>query len=136
MRSSGVTLVEMLTLVVALVVIAAVAIPLWRTHELRSQRRQAIEVLQAIQAAQDKHFGQHARYADAGSLNVEMRAPRYTFEVKRSDDALAYVATALAVRTGDDFDARCARLGIDQHGRQSALDDTGKDSTADCWARR
>ena len=44
-RSSGLTLIEILTLVVALVVIVAVAIPLWRTHELREQRQRAIQVL-------------------------------------------------------------------------------------------
>lgn len=136
-RGPRVTLVEVLTLLVALVVIAAVAIPLWHTHRLREQRRQAMDVLQAIQAAQDRHFGEHARYADLEQLKVAMRAPRYRLQVTRSEDSLGYVATATALAGADGQpDRRCAQMSIDQHGRRSARDDAGKDSTGDCWDRK
>jgi type IV pilus assembly protein PilE len=137
-RDFGVTLIEILTVVVALAVVVAVAIPLWRTHQLRERRQEAIEVLLAIQTAQDRHFGAHARYADAHQLGVVLDAVQYTFEVKLSDDALGYVASAITrvePITGG-ADARCARMSIDQHGRRSATDSSGEDSTADCWKRK
>jgi type IV pilus assembly protein PilE len=136
-RDSGVTLIEILTVVVALVVVIAVAIPLWRTHRLREQRQEAIDVLLAIQTAQDNHFGAHARYADAHHLEVVLEAAQYTFEVTLGDDELAYVATAItrAGITGN-ADGRCTKMSIDQHGRRSATDSTGEDSTADCWNRK
>jgi type IV pilus assembly protein PilE len=136
-RDSGVTLIEILTVVVALVVVIAVAIPLWRTHQLREQRQEAIDVLLAIQAAQDNHFGAHARYADAQHLEVALEVAQYTFEVRLSDDELAYVATAITrVGITGNADARCTRMSIDQHGRRSAIDSSGEDSTADCWNRK
>lgn len=134
---AGVTLVEGLTLVVALVVIAAVAIPLWRTGELRSHRQIAVDALLAIQAAQDRHFGEHARYTDLTSLGVDAKAGDYTLEVERGDDQLSYVARARAVRVeGVAFDARCVELGLDQHGRRFARDESRADSTGDCWERK
>jgi type IV pilus assembly protein PilE len=137
-RQAGLTLIEILTLVVALVVIVAVAIPLWRTHELREQRRQAIKVLRDVQSAQDRYFGEHAQYADAAHLGVALEAPPYGFEVRLSDDRLGYVASAVASKgtLGGTTDARCTRLSIDQHGRRSAADSAGEDSTSDCWDRK
>lgn len=137
-RPSGVTLIEILTLVVALVVIVAVAVPLWRTHELRAQRGRAIQVLRDVQSAQDRYFGAHAQYADAALLGVKLAAPQYGFDVQLSDDRLSYVASAIASKGAipGAADARCSRLSIDQHGRRSAVDSAGKDSTADCWNRK
>lgn len=136
-RDRGVTILEALTVVVALVVIAAVAIPLWRTHELRAHRETAMKVLLAIQAEQDRHFGAHARYAGSSQLETRLAASGYTFEIELGADELSYVATALAVaRTGEPPDARCARLSVDQHGRRFATNQSGEDSTADCWERK
>ena len=58
------TLTELLTAVVVLAVIAAIALPMWRTHQLRLRRDDAAAALRAVQAAQDEYFGKHARYAD------------------------------------------------------------------------
>ncbi len=138
-RESGVTLIEILTIAVALVVIIAVAIPLWRTHELRAQRARAIQVLRSVQAAQDRYFGAHARYADVTQLGVAARgAATMVSKCGLAPDQLAYVATASAWRNAiaGTVDARCSRMSIDQHGRRSATDSSGEDSTGDCWDRK
>ena len=132
----GITLVELLTFIVALVVIAAVAIPLWRVHELRAQRRLAMDALLAVQAAQDRHFGRHARYADGGALDLALESRHYSIDISRGADELTYVATARFTGGEESIaDSRCAQLGIDQHGRRFAVDDSGEDTSADCWAR-
>ncbi|HUQ08829.1 MAG TPA: hypothetical protein VM146_00840 [Steroidobacteraceae bacterium] len=130
-------MLEVLTLLVALVVIAAVAIPMWRTHELRTQREVAMKVLLAIQAEQDRFFGEHARYAPSSGLKTRLAVTGYTFGIERGQDELSYVATAqVATRAGLTPDTRCARLSIDQHGRRFATTESGEDSTADCWDRK
>lgn len=145
-RKSGITIIELLTAVVALVVITAVAVPLWQTHQLRQRREDAIEALVAVQAAQDRYFGAHAEYADSSKLAAEpphglgiparSKLGHYDIEVQRSVDRLGYVAVARAVNRGDGRrDARCAQMSMDQHGRRSALNDAGEDSSADCWNR-
>ena len=145
-RQSGVTFIEILTAVVALVVITAVAVPLWQTHQLRVRRADAIEALLAVQASQDRYFGAHAEYADNSrlvaappeGLGIQARSKlgHYDIEVQRSADGLGYVAIAHSVNRGDERpDTRCAQMRMDQHGRRSAINDAAGDSSADCWNR-
>jgi Tfp pilus assembly protein PilE len=133
-RDSGLTLIETLTVLVALVVIAAAAIPLWRTRELRAHRQVAVEALSEIQAAQDRHFAKHARYAELAQLGTGPAAANYTLEIEVGDDKLTYLATARVNRiAGNILDSRCPEMGVDQHGRRFAHDASGQDSTEDCW---
>jgi type IV pilus assembly protein PilE len=138
------TLAELLTAVVALVVIAAIALPMWRTHELRVRREDAAEALRAVQTAQDEYFGKHARYADEAQLRAS--APRamsgkaisargyYRITLQKSADDLTYSAVARAVPLEDEItDTRCVELRIDQNGRRYAVDAEGVDRSADCW---
>ena len=145
-RERGLTLVEVLTGVVALVVIVAVAIPMWRTHQLKVRRGEAIDALLAVQAAQDRYFATHARYADwsqapvAPPQGLGLRAASehnaYSIHVERAGDELGYVAIARATDQGAaSGDPRCRELRLDQHGRRSAFNSDGEDSSADCWNR-
>ena len=132
----GFTLAELLTVLVVLTVLAAVAVPLWHAHLLRVRRADATGALIALQAAQDQYFGRHARYAEATQLGLRNGSAHdyYTVAVRISDDGLAYVATARAApRAGQDDDARCAEFTLDQNDRRRALDAEGNDRSADCW---
>jgi type IV pilus assembly protein PilE len=133
---SGFTTSEVLTALVALVVIVAVAIPLWRTHELRTRRDDAVEALLAVQAAQDRFFGANARYARADELGIKTTSPRgfYELTVSNSPDDLGYWATARVIaRETRAADTRCVELKLDQNGRRFAVDSKGADRSADCW---
>ena len=98
------TVKEALTALVVLVVLTAVALPMWRTHQLRVRRQDAAEALRAVQAAQDDYFGKHARYADEAqlrasapqALSAKSMSPRgyYVVSLKRSDDDLTYTAAS------------------------------------------
>lgn len=138
------TIAEMLTALVALVVIAAIAVPMWRTHELRVRRQEAIDALRAVQSAQDDYFGRHARYADEGQLRASSPQAlsekglsargNYRLTVNKSADDLTYTAVARVVPLETEAaDTRCVELRIDQNGRRFALDASGEDRSADCW---
>jgi len=138
------TLTELLTAVVVLAVIAAIALPMWRTHQLRLRRDDAAEALRAVQTAQDEYFGKHARYADEAQLrasapqampgNAMSIAGYYRLTLQKSDDDLTYSAVARAVPLEDvPSDTRCVELRIDQNGRRYAVDSEGVDRSADCW---
>ena len=135
---------EALTALVVLVVLAAVALPLWHAHQLRLRREDATEALRALQTAQDDYFGKHARYADEAQLrasspqamSAKSTSPRgfYQISLQRSDDELTYTAIARSIpREGEPEDPRCAELRIDQNGRRFAVDASGQDRSADCW---
>ena len=140
----GFTLIEVLTALIVVAVLAAIAIPTWRNHLLRVRRAEAISALTALQSEQDRFFGIHARYADAAALSRKPpdglgRAATsergfYAIELRTADDGLSYTATARALaRPGDAPDARCAQLSIDHLGIRRALDAGGADRSGDCW---
>jgi type IV pilus assembly protein PilE len=138
---AGFTLTEMLTAVVVATVLVAIAVPVWRTQQLRARRADAIAMLMSVQKAQDAEFSRQARYAlvksqhhTADGQTASGRSPRgfYRLELQVSDDGLSYLATARA-QPGDVEDSRCVALSIDQNGRRRAVDAAGEDRTADCW---
>jgi hypothetical protein len=54
--------------------------------------------------------------------------------VQPSEDGLGYLAIARMLRNeSEEPDWRCVRLSLDQHGRRTAVDDEGSDTSADCW---
>ena len=117
-------------------VLAAVAVPLWRVHLLRVRRDDGIAALIALQAAQDRYFGQHARYATVEELGLRTQSQRsfYDLELRVSDDGLGYLARAKAThQTGQDDDSRCVEFTLDQNNRRRAVDNEGNDRSADCW---
>ncbi len=140
----GFTLAEVLTALVVVAVLAAIAIPTWRTHLLRVRRADAISALTALQAEQDRYFGIHAHYADAAAMTQKppdgLGRPAtsergfYAIELQTAEDGLSYNATARALsRSGNAHDTRCAQLSIDHLGIRRALDAGGKDRSGDCW---
>jgi type IV pilus assembly protein PilE len=138
------TITETLTALVVAAVIAAIAVPMWRTHQLRVRRQEAMDALRAVQSAQDEYFGKHARYANETELRAS--APRalssngmsargyYRLTLHKSNDQLTYSAVARVVPLeGETADTRCVELRIDQNGRRFAADAEGADRSADCW---
>jgi len=108
------------------------------------RRHDAMDALLAVQAAQDRYFGEHARYADEtqltaeppGGLGIKPVSRRGLFQIsaRNSEDDLGYWATARAIDLeGQPADTRCVELRIDQNGRRFAIDAKGEDRSADCW---
>jgi type IV pilus assembly protein PilE len=143
-RAAGFTILEILTALVVVAVLAAFAVPTWRTHLLRVHRADARAALIAVQSAQDRFFGTHARYANEAeavepaprglALKLESEHSFYSIAIETSADGLGYLATARGVaNAGQADDARCARFTLDHNGRRRAADARGTDRSADCW---
>jgi type IV pilus assembly protein PilE len=137
-------LLEALTAVVVVGVLAAIAIPSWRTHLLRARRGDATAALVDLQRAQDTFFARQARYADAtrlttpapdglGLADVSARG-FYRIELTTDADGLGYTATAkILAAAGQSDDSRCVALSVDHVGQRRAVDSEGNDRTPDCW---
>jgi type IV pilus assembly protein PilE len=142
-RTPGFTMAEILTVVVVIAVLAAVAVPMWRVHLLRVRRSDAINALIAVQNAEDQYFGRNAHYASGNQLNapgpgglgLESRSAHGYYDIEvRSSDGLAFLATARANQPGGQSDdSRCAEFSIDHNGMRRAVDAGGQDRSADCW---
>ena len=79
MRSrQGFTLIELMIAVVVIAILAAIAVPSYRSYVLRAQRTDATSALLRVRNAQDKFFLQNRRYMDpagvtAGGLDASER---------------------------------------------------------------
>jgi len=143
-KSPGFTILEILTALVVVAVLAAIAIPSWRNHQLRVQRADAIAALIAVQEQQDGYFGRNARYADGAQLTApkpgglglagHSKQGFFEIELRRSADGLGYLATArAAANKRQTDDSRCVTFTLDQNGLRRAVDSAGTDRSADCW---
>jgi type IV pilus assembly protein PilE len=143
-RIRGFTLAEIMTAIVVVIVLGAIAVPMWRNHLLRVRRADAISALVAVQSAQDKFFGRNARYAGAAALTSPPPAGlglsatsehgHFQIELSTSEDALRYTAVARSQpQAGEAEDTRCAQMSIDHLGIRRAMDAAGVDRSGDCW---
>ncbi|NRF70207.1 prepilin-type N-terminal cleavage/methylation domain-containing protein [Aquincola sp. S2] len=100
-RTRGLTLIETMAAVAITGVLATIAVPSYRSAQLRSHRADATYSLQQLQQAQDAHRERHGGYAERldqlpGWSAGQSRHGHYRIQLQGSPDGLAYTATALA----------------------------------------
>ena len=142
-RERGVTLLELLTVIMVLGILAAIAIPTYRSYLIRAQRSDATSALLRVAAAQEKFYLQNNRYAtddelDKGppdGLGIDGSEHGY-YQLSLDDgvdNTLAFTATAIPVAGGAQAtDKDCTSFSIDQAGKRGALK-TATDNTPICW---
>ncbi len=140
----GFTLAELLTVLVVIAVLTAIAVPTWKNHALRTRRADARATLVALSSAQEAYFARHARYADRLALGTPppdglglgatSEHGFYDIELVTSEDALGFTATARPRRRAlVDQDPRCNSFRVDHHGTRRAENADGVDTTEICW---
>jgi len=142
-RERGVTLLELLTVVVVMGILAAIAIPSYRSYLIRAQRSDATAALLRIAAAQEKFYLQNNRYATSDEIakgppaGLGITGTEHGYYDLALDDAvdntLGFSATATPKGGGAQAtDHDCTSFTIDQAGKRGALK-TKTDNTANCW---
>ena len=136
-RMRGMTLVELLTVLVVVAILATLAVSSYRRYVIRANRTDATALLLQIQVAQEKYFLQHNVYA--GNLATELgfasdTTPHGTYKVtlaaaSGADFATSYVATATALGSQKGSDPQCLTLTVDDKGQRSS--NPGASGT--CW---
>lgn len=131
--SRGVTLIELMIVIVVVAILASIAIPSYRQYVLRSHRTEAKTALMNLAAAQEKFYLQNNTYTDEltdappDGLGIPSTTENgnYTIAITAGSDATAFSATATATG-GQAQDTRCASFTINQAGVKTA-------TNADCW---
>jgi type IV pilus assembly protein PilE len=143
-RQQGVTLIELVVVMVIVGILAAIAIPSYRNYVMRSQRSDAKDALLALATQQEKHYLQCNTYGttlaaatNCAAGNVQGAATSkngwYALAIT-AGSATAFTVTATASAGQNQFqDTTCRTFTVTQAGVRSATDAGGADTTAECW---
>jgi len=143
-RMRGITLVELLTVIVILSVLMSIAVPTYRRYLIRSQRSEAKIALLQLQTAQEKYYGQYNRYTDKVTAKSTATTPglglpgvtetgKYDIEVTDiGDGGQTYEASATPHAGGGQTDDKdCGTFTINERGVRS--NSTGAGHVQNCW---
>ena len=137
MQQRGLTLIELMVVVVVMAVLASVAYPLYTNQIQKSRRADAKTALQTIALAQERYFTINGEYA-AGLTSLQVSTAvqggasdegYYSITLTRAGaDNEQFTATA-AVAGAQTADTNCAQFTIDHLGVKTATDAGG----TNCW---
>jgi len=130
-KQCGMTLIEIMMVVVIIGILAAIAIPAYSQYVMRAKRTDATSVLLRIAAAQERFYMQHHRYSgDPAALGISGTPDNLYALTIAGAGTVGYTATATA-QGSQAADTGCATFSINQFGQRTA---TGSDADA-CWRR-
>lgn len=141
-RAHGMSLIELMIVVVILAVIATIAVPSYRRYLLRAQRADATTELLRVRSAQEKYFLQNNRYATTDEFDDPKNAGGLGFTGTSEHgyyliDLPIATVTTFTVRArataGQIEDSTCQTFTVDELGVRTATDAGGADMTATCW---
>ena len=140
----GVTLVELLVVIVIIGVLMSVAVPSYRQYTLRANRAEAHSIVLQAAASQERFYLTNATYANGlveltdappNGLGLSAASPtgRYTLTIQ--GDAVAHVIEVTA-QNAQTADTECGVFGMDERGRRYGGPGPVMDAAsnnADCW---
>jgi type IV pilus assembly protein PilE len=129
-RMRGITLMELMIVVVIVGILAAIAYPNYREFAARAKRTEAKALLLEIAANQERFYLNANRYGTVAELGyaTPLITPSGSYTVTiPANDASGYTATAAYNFTGSEFD-RCSSFTIDGRGAKTSAGTIGN-----CW---
>jgi len=136
----GVTLIELMIVIVVVAILGSFAVPAYRNYVMRAQRTDATVALMRLAAAQEKFYMQNNTYttnfaaAPPAGLGIPTtEANLYVLAVPNAN-AQGFTATAIA-QGAQVADAACQTYSINQLGTKTALNGGGADNSLECWRR-
>lgn len=132
-RNRGITLIELMIVVVIVGILAAIAYPSYRDQALRSGRTEGKATLEARALALERCYTQFMSYNNAACAAAQAAANGLTGEGRYNVTIGNLTATTFTLTAtpagGQVGDAACGALSIDERGQRTAA--TG--NNAQCW---
>jgi len=137
-KQQGMTLVELLVVIVVLGIVTSIAVPSYRQYMIRANRVDAKAALLKISAAQEEFYLQNNSYTATlgdGGLNLRNRSnfEHYDLAIVNAN-AQTFVATATP-REGQTQDDTCPLFAVDAQGRKfgGKAPINASNNNPDCW---
>ena len=128
----GVTLIELMIVIVIISILAAIAYPGYQQYTARAKRNEAKACLLQIATLQERHYLQNNTYTvDMTDLGFQNAANNLTDSgsyvcAVNAADANTFTATATFQNGGAEA-GKCLTFGIDGRGQKTSA------PSADCW---
>ena len=142
--AAGFSLIELMTVVAIVGVLAAIAVPAYTSQTRKSRRTEARTALLDLAGREERLFSLTNAYSkkrvDLGYgtgtavFPMNVGSGYYSVDIDLSGGAGTYKITASPVTgKGQEKDTQCASFTVNQAGKQTAVDSSGTDVTANCW---
>jgi type IV pilus assembly protein PilE len=134
-RQAGITLIELMIVVVIVAILGALAVPSYRDYVLRNNRTDAITQLLELAACQEKVYIKLNRYDGnrCGFNGGAIATPNGTYSITMAvqDGGQAFTLTATA--QGKQTDDSCANLTLTDNGERGTSVSDVDATVAACW---
>jgi type IV pilus assembly protein PilE len=127
-KALGVTLIELMIVIVIIAILASIAVPSYRNYLIRTQRSDAMAALLRLSAAQEKFYLQNNTYTDDEAKVGGATSEHGWYSVNVTAASISgFTATATpSAGSPQTKDTRCASFSINEAGRRDATNN-------DCW---
>ncbi|HKU15857.1 MAG TPA: type IV pilin protein [Steroidobacteraceae bacterium] len=133
-RNRGVTLIELMVVMIVIGILGAIAYPSYRQYLMRGGRSEAKTLLMQQAQALEKCFTRYGRYNDnvnCAATTQVINGVRYRVGPAAAGDILATTFVLTAVRQGPQAgDAACGNFTLDDRNVRNV---TGPDGAQACW---
>lgn len=134
-KMRGITLLELMIVVVIVGIMAAIAYPNYRDSIDRAKRNEARAILSEIAINQERFYLQNSRYGNLvdlgyGGPTIDTDSGAYTVVVGPNPNFAVNYSAIANYNGGGNEAGRCGWFSIDGRG-----DKASGDGYADCWTR-
>ena len=133
-RQAGVTLIELITVMLVVALLGAIAIPSYRSYMIRTKRTDAKTALMSAAGALERCYTRLNSYkADDGcTAGNDYFSENQTYKITiETPTALTFLATATPQGTQAD-DTACSNFTINQVGVKGV---SGTKTVPECWGK-
>ena len=130
LKNKGITLIELLIVIVIVGILAAVAVPGYTSYMIRARRADAKTALEQVRATQEMWRAEHGGYSTDGTLaelQTTMGAPATTIS--------NYYDWNFTVLNANSFTARAQALGSQATDGNLFINHLGQKWPANLWAK-